>query len=153
MGAHVTNWNKNTSVKFRTDVSSMCRLGFDIDLKPLKGTPDYEYVQGAVKNWTRLKPVILDGDQYRLVSPYETNHCAVNYVSKNKMQAVVFAYDLHPRYKEPTLNVLLQGLDPNRQYKVEEINLMPGKASEFDFNGKSFSGEFLDESRSQHSHS
>ena len=33
MGSHVTNWNKNTSVKFRTDVCSSCKLGFDIDLK------------------------------------------------------------------------------------------------------------------------
>lgn len=33
MGSHVTNWNRNTSVKFRTDVCSSCKLGFDIDLK------------------------------------------------------------------------------------------------------------------------
>ena len=144
MGSHVTNWNKKTSVKFRTDVCSSCKLGFDIDLKPLKGTDDYTYVQQAVKNWTRLKPVILDGDQYRLVSPYETDHSALNYVSKDKAHAVLFAYNLHPRYKEPRLlKVRMQGLDPQRQYKVEEINLMPGTTSTFDFNGKSFSGDFL----------
>ena len=144
MGSHVTNWNKKTSVKFRTDVCSSCKLGFDIDLKPLKGTDDYTYVQQAVKNWSRLKPVILDGDQYRLVSPYETEHSALNYVSKDKAHAVLFAYNLHPRYKEPRLlKVRMQGLDPQRQYKVEEINLMPGTTSTFDFNGKSFSGDFL----------
>ena len=144
MGSHVTNWNKKTSVKFRTDVCSSCKLGFDIDLKPLNGTDDYTYVQQAVKNWTRLKPVILDGDQYRLVSPYETDHSALNYVSKDKAHAVLFAYNLHPRYKEPRLlKVRMQGLDPQRQYKVEEINLMPGTTSTFDFNAKSFSGDFL----------
>ena len=144
MGSHVTNWNKKTSVKFRTDVCSSCKLGFDIDLKPLKGTDDYTYVQQAVKNWSRLKPVILDGDQYRLVSPYETDHSALNYVSKDKTHAVLFAYNLHPRYKEPRLlKVRMQGLDLQRQYKVEEINLMPGTTSTFDFNGKSFSGDFL----------
>ena len=144
MGSHVTNWNKKTSVKFRTDVCSSCKLGFDIDLKPLKGTDDYTFVQQAVKNWTRLKPVILDGDQYRLVSPYETDHSALNYVSKDKSHAVLFAYNLHPRYKEPRLlKVRLQGLDPQRQYMVEEINLMPGTQSTFDFNGKRFSGDYL----------
>lgn len=144
MGSHVTNWNKNTSVKFRTDVCSSCKLGFDIDLKPLKGTDDYTFVQQAVKNWTRLKPVILDGDQYRLVSPYETDHSALNYVSKDKSHAVLFAYNLHPRYKEPRLlKVRMQGLDPQRQYTVEEINLMPGIQSTFDFNGKRFSGDYL----------
>lgn len=144
MGSHVTNWNKKTSVKFRTDVCSSCKLGFDIDLKPLKGTDDYTFVQQAVKNWSRLKPVILDGDQYRLVSPYETDHSALNYVSKNKSHAVLFAYNLHPRYKEPRLlKVRMQGLDPQRQYTVEEINLMPGTQSTFDFNGKRFSGDYL----------
>lgn len=144
MGSHVTNWNKNTSVKFRTDVCSSCKLGFDIDLKPLKGTDDYTFVQQAVKNWTRLKPVIFDGDQYRLVSPYETDHSALNYVSKDKSHAVLFAYNLHPRYKEPRLlKVRMQGLDPQRQYTVEEINLMPGTQSTFDFNGKRFSGDYL----------
>lgn len=144
MGSHVTNWNKKTSVKFRTDVCSSCKLGFDIDLKPLKGTDDYTFVQQAVKNWSRLKPVILDGDQYRLVSPYETDHSALNYVSKDKSHAVLFAYNLHPRYKEPRLlKVRMQGLDPQRQYTVEEINLMPGTQSTFDFNGKCFSGDYL----------
>ena len=144
MGSHVTNWNKKTSVKFRTDVCSSCKLGFDIDLKPLKGTDDYTFVQQAVKNWTRLKPVILDGDQYRLVSPYETDHSALNYVSKDKSHAVLFAYNLHPRYKEPRLlKVRMQGLDPQRQYTVEEINLMPDTQSTFDFNGKRFSGDYL----------
>lgn len=144
MGSHVTNWNKKTSVKFRTDVCSSCKLGFDIDLKPLKGTDDYTFVQQAVKNWSRLKPVIIDGDQYRLVSPYETDHSALNYVSKDKSLAVLFAYNLHPRYKEPRLlKVRMQGLDPQRQYTVEEINLMPGTQSTFDFNGKRFSGDYL----------
>ena len=144
MGSHVTNWNKKTSVKFRTDVCSSCKLGFDIDLKPLKGTDDYTFVQQAVKNWSRLKLVILDGDQYRLVSPYETAHSALNYVSKDKSHAVLFAYNLHPRYKEPRLlKVYMQGLDPQRQYTVEEINLMPGTQSTFDFNGKRFSGDYL----------
>lgn len=144
MGSHVTNWNKKTSVKFRTDVCSSCKLGFDIDLKPLKGTDDYTFVQQAVKNWSRLKPVILDGDQYRLVSPYETDHSALNYVSKDKSHAVLFAYNLHPRYKEPRLlKVRMQGLDPQRQYTVEEINLMPDTQSTFDFNGKRFSGDYL----------
>lgn len=28
--AHVTNWNKGASIKFRTDVAMMGKLGFDI---------------------------------------------------------------------------------------------------------------------------
>ena len=77
MCAHVTSWNKATSVKFRTDVASMCKLGFDIGLKDLTAE-ELDYCQQAVANWKRLQPAIMDGDQYRLVSPYETNHMALN---------------------------------------------------------------------------
>ena len=142
MGSHVTNWNKNTSVKFRTDVCSSCKLGFDIDLKSLS-KDDYKFVQNAVKNYDSMKPMILEGDQYRLVSPYEGNHCAINYVSKDKQRAVLFAYDLHPRYKEPVMNVKMQGLDADKVYIVKETNLMPGKESDLECNGKQYSGDYL----------
>ncbi|WP_303298489.1 alpha-galactosidase [Phocaeicola coprophilus] len=142
MCAHVTSWNKNTSVKFRTDVASMCKLGFDIGLKDM--TADgLAYCQDAVANWKRLQPAIMDGDQYRLVSPYETNHMAVNYVSKDQKKAVLFAYDVYPRFQEKLINVKLQGLDPNKTYKVEEINLMPGVDSALKSNGQTYTGDYL----------
>ncbi len=36
MAAHVTSWNRSASIKFRTDVAMMCKLGFDISLKELE---------------------------------------------------------------------------------------------------------------------
>lgn len=142
MCAHVTSWNKATTVKFRTDVASMCKLGFDIGLKDLSAD-ELEYCQTAVANWKRLQPAIMDGDQYRLVSPYETNHMAVNYVTKDCNKAVLFAYDVHPRFQEKLMPVKLQGLDPHKSYKVEEINLMPDTKSTLEANGKVFSGDYL----------
>lgn len=138
MASHVTEWNKNTSMKFRLDVASMCKLGFDIDMASLS-PDDYKLCQVAVANYKRLKPVILDGDMYRLVSPYECNHAAVSYVAKDRKRAVVFAYDLHPRYKEPVLNVRLQGLDPLQTYSIKELNLTEGQTG---FSG-SFTGDYL----------
>ena len=138
MASHVTEWNKNTSMKFRLDVASMCKLGFDIDVAALTEA-DRKLCREAVANYDRLKPVILDGDMFKLVSPYECNHAAVNYVTKDKKSAVVFAYDLHPRYKEPVLNLKLQGLDPTLTYNVNEINLVDGQKG---LSG-SFTGDYL----------
>ena len=142
LAAHVTNWNRRTSIKFRTDVASMCKLGFDLDLKTMK-PEDYKFTQDAVTNWNRLKNVILDGELYRLISPYETHHMAVNYVSQDKKMAVLFAYDLHPRYSEPQQAVRLQGLDANRTYTVKEINLMPNTTSALHCNGQRYTGDYL----------
>ena len=142
MAAHVTSWNKKTSVKFRTDVASMCKLGFDIGLKELSAD-ELAYCQQAVANWKRLQPAVMDGDQYRLVSPYESNHAAVEYVDKSKNMAVLFAYDLSPRFHEKLSAVKLRGLDPEKNYKVKEINLMPDSESQFAQNGKVFTGDYL----------
>lgn len=142
MCAHVTTWNKNTSVKFRTDVAMMCKLGFDIKMEELS-KDEQVYCRGAVKNYNALKPAILEGDQYRLVSPYSGNHTSTMYVTKDKRKAVVFAFDIHPRYAEKSLPVRLQGLNANQMYRVNEINGMPGANSSLAGNGQLFSGEYL----------
>ena len=140
--AHVTSWNRRASIKFRTDVASMCKLGFDIGLKSLS-KDEIEYCRQAVSNWKRFSDCIMDGDQYRLVSPYDGNHVALNYVNQSRDKAILFAYDIHPRFNEKLLNVRMQGLDPDRLYRIEEINLMPGSKSRFAGNGQTYSGDFL----------
>ena len=97
--AHVTTWNRGTSIKFRTDVAMMCKLGFDIKLEDMNQN-EHLYCDQAVKNYNRLKPVILEGDLYRLVSPYGSNHTSSMFVGKDKKTAAVFAFDIHPRYAE-----------------------------------------------------
>ena len=141
MCAHVTSWNKQASVKFRTDVAMMCKLGFDLSLDELSAD-ELSFCQQAVANFKRLKPAILEGDLYRLVSPYEGNHMAVSHVSKDQSRATLFAYDIHPRFGEKLFPVKPQGLDPRKRYRVEEINLMPG-AKPFAAHGQVFSGDFL----------
>lgn len=141
MAAHVTSWGKQP-LKFRVDVASMCKLGFDIRVDGMSEN-ELAYCQGAVKNFKRLESVVLDGDMYRLASPYDGEHAAVIYADKGKNKAVLYAFDMHPRYAENLQSVRLQGLDPARQYKLEEINLMPGSRATFAAHGKVYSGDYL----------
>lgn len=142
MAAHVTSWNKSASIKFRTDVAMMCKFGFDISIQEMS-TDEQSFCKEAVANYNNLKRVILDGDFFRLVSPYETNHTAVMHVSKSADRAVLFAYDIYPRFREKLIPVKLQGLDPMKSYTVKEINLMPGIESTLTENGKTYSGDYL----------
>ncbi|MDE6216376.1 alpha-galactosidase [Bacteroides sp.] len=142
MCAHVTTWNSSSSVKFRTDVAMMCKLGFDIKLTDMN-RDEVAYCREAVKNYNSLKGVVLDGDQYRLVSPYDGNHTSTMYVAKDKARAVLFAFDLFPRYAEKMQPVRLQGLEADRMYRVKETNLMPGTRSSLRGNEQLFSGEYL----------
>lgn len=142
MAAHVTSWNKTANIKFRTDVAMMCKFGFDISIKEMSAD-EQAFCKQAVANYNSLKRVILDGDFYRLVSPYESNHTAVMHVSPSKDRAVLFAYDIHPRFSEKLFPVKVQGLDPMKTYTVKEINMMPGTESTLPENGQTFTGDFL----------
>ncbi|MDD2436266.1 MAG: alpha-galactosidase [Massilibacteroides sp.] len=141
MAAHVTSWGKQP-LKFRTDVAMMCKLGFDIRVNEMT-EEEQTFCHDAVKNFKRLNDVVLEGDMYRLVSPYEKEHAAMAYVNEKKDHAVLFAFDIYPRYAEQNQPVKMQGLDPQANYKVEEINLMPGTSSRLRGNGQVYSGEFL----------
>jgi alpha-galactosidase len=142
MSAHVTSWNKAASIKFRTDVAMMCKLGFDVSLKELN-QQERIFCREAVSNYHRLKSIILDGDFYRLVSPYETNHAAVMHVGKTKDKAVLYTYDIYPRYGEKLYPVKLQGLDPQKKYRIREINLMPERKSSLRENDRIYTGDYL----------
>ena len=136
--AHVTTWNRTSPIKFRVNVAMMGKMGFDINLHDLSAQ-ELGYCKRSVVDYNELKPVILDGDQYRLVSPYDGNHTATSYVSHDKRNAVLFAFDIYPRYSEKLYKVKLKGLDPSLVYEVEEINRMDGGSVE----AQRYSGDYL----------
>jgi alpha-galactosidase len=117
---HVTSWGKQ-SLKFRTDVAMMGKMGYDIPVKELN-EKELAFSQAAIKNYKRLSGVIWQGDQYRLISPYEENRAVLMYVNGNKDKAVLFAYTMNSRFGEAFNKVRLQGLDPGKTYSVQEIN-------------------------------
>lgn len=123
--SHVTTWNKTAPVKFRTNVAMTGKLGFDIRLDDL--TPDQvSYCRRAIATYNTLRPIILQGDQYRLVSPRQGPHTATMYVGKNDGDAVLFTFDIHPRYRQrispAEARVRLQGLNPAATYRVTETD-------------------------------
>ena len=142
MCAHVTEWNRRASIKFRVDVAFQGKLGFDIGLKGLSND-DRQYCREAIKEYKRLKEVVWSPNLYRLVSPYEGQHCVVQRVDDSKSRSVVFAYDIHPRYGETILPTRLMGLDAEAKYRVKEICLMPGKQSWLPCNDKVYTGDYL----------
>lgn len=139
MCSHVTDWDKRASIKFRTDVCFPYKLGFDLDLQK-HSNADRDYCRQAVREWNRLKPILFSPNLYRLVSPYDGNHCVLMRVSDDKSHALVFAYDLHPRFREHIAATHLQGLDPQARYHIREILCVDPKKPFIDH---TFTGEYL----------
>lgn len=141
ISAHITHWGKQ-SLKFRTDVAMMGKMGYDIDMKDF--TPEeVAFSNAAVANYKRLSPVIWFGDLYRLVSPYEENRAVLMYTDTTKTKAVLYAYTMQPRFREPFMPVRLEGLDPAKSYRLKEVNLLPGAKSSLSCHNKVYPGDYL----------
>lgn len=138
---HITTMGKQ-SLKYKTDVAMSGKLGYDIRVNEM--TPEeLTFSKAAVQNYNRLKELIWSGDLYRLISPYEEERSVLMYTSQDKTRSLLFSYALHPRFNNRFSPVRLNGLDPNKSYKLKEINKMPGFRSFFSAEGKSFSGDYL----------
>ncbi|MGB5666554.1 MAG: alpha-galactosidase [Maribacter sp.] len=143
MSAHVTDWDKKASIKYRTDVASMGKLGFDIVVDELSGD-DREFCKEAVKNYKSFSEIVWHGDMYRLQSPYEKPYASFQFVNEEKSRAVVFCYLVSNRFQnnysvEP---ITFKGLHSNKMYKIKELNLYTNTATTLDEDAI-YSGDYL----------
>jgi alpha-galactosidase len=142
ISAHVTSMGKQQTLKFRTDVAMMGKMGYDIRVNNF--TPqELQFSQEAVKNYKRISETIWFGNLYRLVSPYEESRAVLMYVAENKSKAILFNYQLQSRRKDIFGRVKLQGLDPQKKYRFREINLFPDTKAANPDNDKVLTGEYL----------
>lgn len=139
---HVTDWSK-VGLKFRTDVAMMGKMGYDIVVDKLSAD-ELTFSQAALADYHRLREVIWYGDLYRLSNPWEKPTAALQFVSEKRDRALLFAYFVSNRFTfTATPSPLkLAGLDPQKKYKIREINLFPGTQSSLDANAV-YSGAFL----------
>jgi alpha-galactosidase len=87
-----------------------------------------------------IRDVVEQGDLYRLESPYEGPRAALNYVSVDRTRAVLFVYQLKTA---DAAVVKPLGLDAQRDYRVQEINLPPGTKSRLSKDGATIKGSVL----------
>ena len=139
---HVTDWGKQP-LKFRVDVASMGKLGFDIVASQLSES-DLRFAKDAVNNYHSFKDIVWHGDLFRLVNPHHHDISALMYVNKEKSKAIVFNYLVNNRQRLTEIErpVKLDGLDPTKKYTVKEINVYPGTQSTIN-STTSYSGDFL----------
>ena len=142
---HITTMGSQ-SLKFRTDVAMMGKMGWDIRVEEFS-EEELAFSQQALKDYNRLKEVIWFGDMYRLVSPYEENRAALMYVAGSKEKAVLFCYTMNASRENVTNPVKLQGLDPDKKYEVKEINVQQRTAGrrppQFGNVNRIYSGDYL----------
>jgi alpha-galactosidase len=126
MGAHVSavpnhQVGRETSLEMRAHVAMMGgAFGYELDLGKLSDD-DKEAARKHVAIYREVQRTIHFGDLYRLESPFTSNWPAWMYVSKDRAEAVVFAFQKIADVAVTRPRLRLRGLDEGARYEVREL--------------------------------
>ena len=132
---------RTTSLKYRIDVAMSGRLGMEIQPKNMT-EEEKALCRKAISEYKQIRHVVQLGDIYRLVSPYDGHNMAsMMYVSPEKTEAVFYWWKTETFYDDHLPRVKMAGLDPDRMYRVHELNRIDNVPLPYE--GLAFSGKFL----------
>lgn len=112
-----------TSLDFRFDVAMMGVLGISDNIMNWSKS-DLALAARKIALYKQIRPLVQKGTLYRLVSPFETNREALQYVSSDSSSAVVMAYQMAKYLPQSQLSsrgsevLRLRGLKPSARYRV-----------------------------------
>ncbi|KAL2828184.1 alpha-galactosidase C [Aspergillus cavernicola] len=124
MGAHLSavpnhQTGRTIPVTFRGHVAMMGG-SFGLELNPADLQDDErESMPELLALAEKVNPIVLNGDAYRLRLPEETNWPAMQFISEDGSQAVLFYFQLGPNVNHAAPWVRLQGLDLEANYSVD----------------------------------
>ncbi|WP_444147365.1 alpha-galactosidase [Blautia stercoris] len=123
MGSHVSavpnhQMHRITPIETRANVAYFGTFGYELDLNLLSDA-EIEKVKKQIAFMKEHRELIqMDGDFYRLLSPFEGNETAWMIVSSDKTQAVAAFYQRLNKVNASWLRLKLDGLDANTKYEV-----------------------------------
>lgn len=127
MGCHVSaipnsNTKRNITVEYRSHVAMMCG-SFGFELNPSEMTEEEQSaVPRILEQWRSINPIVISGSFYRLAIPDDSNWPAVQFVSTDGKQAVVFAFQQQATHRPTPPPLKLQGLDTKARYRNDLDN-------------------------------
>jgi len=146
MASHISNAPNHQTfrtvpLKFRTDVAMSGRLGMEIQPKNMSDE-EKDFCRKAIGTYKEIRPIVQQGDLYRLLSPYDKLGVAsLMYVTPEKEKAVFYWWKTETFVNQQLPVVTMAGLDPEKTYRIKELNRIDNKPLPFE--GLSFSGKYL----------
>ncbi len=82
-----------------------------------------------IASYKILRPLIANGDLFRILSPHETPYSAFMYVAKDKSEAALFAFRTHVSRMGAKPRIRLPGLEADAVYRIEDTGVeLSGRA-------------------------
>jgi len=122
MGSHVSavpnhQVHRITSLTTRGHVAMSGNFGYELDLSKLADEEKAE-VARQVEEYKEIRGLVQQGDFYRLLSPFEGNETAWQFVSADKSEAYAIYARTLAIPNGPLARLRLKGLDPSKNYKL-----------------------------------
>lgn len=124
MGAHVSavpnhQVGRVTPFEMR-GLAAMCgRFGYELDLSKLTGD-EINQVKEQTAAYRKYEEIIHKGDMYRLLSPFESDGAAFEFISEDKSRVLLFYFNIKGTPCIPDRRVRLDGLEPEMYYRDTE---------------------------------
>ncbi len=120
ISAHVTaspnhQLGRITSLKTRAEVAYAGIFGYELDITTMSDE-EIETVKEQIDFYKSIRSLVRTGDFYRLQNPYDSNYCSWQIVAKDKSETLVFGARILNLANSRDKNILLDGLDPDREY-------------------------------------
>ncbi|MGM9706045.1 MAG: alpha-galactosidase, partial [Prevotella sp.] len=133
--------HRRIPLKFRFDVAMTGRLGMEMKPSDLNAE-ETAFAKRAFQLYKEtLRPIVQQGDQYRILSPYDgKGYCSQLFATADKRQAVFFAYKFETAVNMFRPRFLFAGLNPQARYRLNEVN---GRGRTDHWEGSVFTGSFL----------
>lgn len=126
ISANGTGIDKRTCpMQFKAHVGMMGSLGCGMDLRDMS-EEELEELKGYIALHKKLRHVVQLGDLYRLASLREKDYMAVEFVSRDQTEAVVFLFAPVRKFALPYDSLKLYGLNPDLIYRTEDGFSMSG---------------------------
>lgn len=119
MESWVTDAGKDLlPLEFRFHVSMCGALGIGAQLSRWSAR-ERTMAKGLIAAYKKIRPIVQLGNQYRLMSASDQGLTAIQYVSQDKRQGVLFVFRTFLPGPVNLPRVYLHGLDPNAFYRMD----------------------------------
>ncbi|MBQ7097705.1 MAG: alpha-galactosidase [Clostridia bacterium] len=124
ISAHVTaspnhQLGRITPLKTRAEVAYAGIFGYELDITAMSDE-ECEEVKKQIEFYNKIKELVRTGDLYRLQSPYDSNYCGWQVVSKDKSEAFLFSCRILSQANFKDAAIRLDGLDAAKEYADAE---------------------------------
>jgi len=113
---------RNTPLQSRIDIASLTSFGYELNLNVFSKNEKIQ-IKKANERYLKNAHIILNGDLFRLTSPFNSNTFTWLIVSKDKREAV-FCHFYKLAEPNPIIyRIKLNGLDTDKIYRINELSL------------------------------